>query len=61
MVDADTVDGNLEVLDQYCTRANEKLSEHVVFVYCIYRTAAQYTEDFETAEWATVIQEVSNA
>jgi len=60
VVDTDIVDDNLEVLDEYCTRANEKLSEHVVFVYCVYRTAIQYTEDFKTAEWAKVIQEVTD-
>lgn len=60
VLEGDTVDDDLEKLDEYCTKANDKLSDLVVFANCIYRTSSEYESDFKTSEWENVIQEVKN-
>ena len=58
VVEGETVDGDLEKLDEYCTKANDKLSRFVVFVNCIYRTISEYESDFKTPAWENIICEV---
>lgn len=60
VVDGDTVDDSLEVLDAYCEMAGEALRDFVVFVYCIYRTSTDYIEDFVNETWENVLRKVSD-
>lgn len=58
VVDSEQLPTDLDTLDKYCEKANEKLLEKVVFVNCIYRTRTEFEEDFGTSEWANIVKKV---